>query len=857
MRVPALPSAWNTGDYLTHRFNPELGIGRIVSMEGRTLLVEFPRSGKTLRLAHNTDALIAIELSRGRPIRLTQTGEESSITDRFEDGTFRLANGRVVRAGELWPLPFERPLLERLAAGDVDEGRALLVRLKCLQFLSTRQANGLGSFLGGRVRLFPHQLHVAERATAADPVRWLLADEVGLGKTIEACLILNRLVHAGKIERCVVVAPQSLTVQWLGELWRKYHQVFTLLDSDRLGDVARDFGPDFNPFDVHRRVVIALEMLVERPHLTRQAELAGIDLLVVDEAQRLRRPPGHPGDPNWRAVAPIAGLGRHVLLLSATPLEDDAHGFFRLLQLLRPEEFPGDDFELRMSRGIPLPPCTSSTRRVDIGGLPGRVGLVHSTGVPAPARSEAERIVRSAPAAHAVAVRHKVDRLQRLLSSGAALSTVLAPEEHALGGLAQSTDARDPRIEWLVTNAPAWRAAKEKTLVFVAHQETLEMVRTALSHRLQLATGVFHEGLSVARRDTEVARFREADGPSLLVSTESGGEGRNFEFCRRLVLFDLPWKPTVVEQRIGRLDRIGRRDPVEIVYFRPDTGIAADVVRLYEAIGLFREPLAGLEPQLAHIEGALAEIAANPDGTLTDETLERLIADARAARTRIQEAAYQQLHRDPYRAEMAEQLLSRVPADLDTVVEDAVIAACLQLGFKVDRLRGRRKFAIEFGNEAVVDSLPGVPGGSTFVGTFDREEAVQDELIDFFASGHSLVEGLLAHVEDSPDGRVAYLEVAIDQQTGEGEGVVVIYKDGPQVEVVAVDNTGRLRPDWAAAFHQRPLPARRLRGDQGAKINWAELVSRAQRHLDPAREPHSVAGIVVRPLVRGHLRPGS
>ena len=86
-------------------------------------------------------------------------------------------------------------------------------------------------------------------------------------------------------------------------------------------------------------------------------------------------------------------------------------------------------------------------------------------------------------------------------------------------------------------------------------------------------TGVFHEELSPARRDTEVARFREADGPSLLVSTEAGGEGRNFEFCRRLVLFDLPWKPSVVEQRIGRLDRIGRRIPVEIVYFRPPRGI--------------------------------------------------------------------------------------------------------------------------------------------------------------------------------------------------------------------------------------------------------------------------------------------
>ena len=222
----------------------------------------------------------------------------------------------------------------------IDETEDFLTRLDILHLLATREAGGLGSFLGGRVRLFPHQLHVAERATARLPVRWLLADEVGLGKTIEAALIMNRLLHTRRIERCLVVAPESLTVQWLGELWRKYHQVFTLLDPPRLADVARDFGAGFNPFDVHRRAVIALETLVERPELTGQAAAAGIDLLVVDEAQRLRRRRGHPGEPEYRAIAPIAALGRHVLLLSATPLEDDAHGFFRLLQLLRPDRIP-------------------------------------------------------------------------------------------------------------------------------------------------------------------------------------------------------------------------------------------------------------------------------------------------------------------------------------------------------------------------------------------------------------------------------------------------------------------------------------------------------------------------------------
>jgi ATP-dependent helicase HepA len=846
--VSGLP--WTAGDYLTHRFNPELGIGRVTAVEDRALVVEFPHAGTTLRLAASMDALIRVDLSPGRPVRITATREETTVAARLPDGTLQLANGRTASSHALWPLELEGTLLDRLASGDLDDVEDFMTRMNILHLLTLREADGLGSFLGGRVRLFPHQLHVAERASASDPVRWLLADEVGLGKTIEASLILNRLVHAGKVERCLVVVPEALTVQWLGELWRKYHRVFTLLDAQRLADVARDFGPAFNPFDAHHRVVIALEMLTERPHLTDQAVRAGIDLLVVDEAQRLRRPPGHPGDPGWRAIAPIARLGRHVLLLSATPLEDDAHGFFRLLQLLRPEEFPeGVSFEARLAHGTPLPPCTSSTRRADIGGLPPRVGIPVALDDPArwQLRGTIEAAVRGMVVApHAVARRQKIDRVRRALASGAALSTVLGPDEQALKRQAEAMDGSDPRLNWLLSQAPRWRDAREKTLVFVAHRETLEMLRTALSARAQVASGVFHEELTPARRDTEVARFRDHDGPSLLVSTESGGEGRNFEFCRRLVLFDLPWKPSVVEQRIGRLDRIGRRIPVEIVYFRPPAGIGSDVVRLFETLGLFREPLAGLEPQLAHVEGALEEIALDPSASLSAERFEALVREAHAAHTRIREAAYQQLHRDPYRSDMAAGILARVPAELDALNQEVVVTACIGLGFTIEHPRGHRIFAIELGNGAMVDGLPGVPGGSSFVGSFDREEAVENETIDFFASGHPLVEGIFAHFEDSALGRVARFEIEIGPERG--EGLVAVYKDGPVFDVVALDSSGSARPEWAAAICQRPLRARPITGEAFEDRDWASTVRRLGAQLEPARRPHALAAIVVRPV---------
>jgi ATP-dependent helicase HepA len=839
--------SWRTGDYLTHRFNPELGIGRVTGLEARALVVEFPRSRTTLRLAAGTDALVPVDLSPGRPVRIIDTREETTVVARLPEGTVQLANGRTASSHALWPLELEGALLDRLAVGDLDDLEDFVIRLDILHLLTLREADGLGSFLGGRVRLFPHQLHVAERASASDPVRWLLADEVGLGKTIEAALILNRLVHAGKIDRCLVVVPEALTVQWLGELWRKYHQVFTLLDAARLADVARDFGPDFNPFDVHRRAVISIEMLVERSQLSDQAVRAGIDLLVVDEAQRLRRPAGHPGDPAWRVIAPIAALGRHVLLLSATPLDDDAHGFFRMLQLLRPEEFPEDlSFESRLASGTPLPPCTSSTRRADIGGLPPRVGTPIAIDHPSKwrLREAVETAVRGVPAPHAVARRQKIDRVRRALASGAALAAVLGPDERELRQQSHAMDASDPRLEWLLSQAPRWRNARDQTLVFVAHRETLEMLRTALSHRTQLATGVFHEDLSPAQRDIEVARFREPEGPSLLISTESGGEGRNFEFCQRLVLFDLPWKPSVVEQRIGRLDRIGRRLPVDIVYFRPPSGIGADVVRLFETLGLFREPLAGLEPQLVHVEGAIGELACDPAASFSAQRLDELVGDANAARTRIREAAYQQLHRDPYRAEIAAGILARVPAELDALNEDVVVKACARLGFTIERPRGRRVFAIEIGSEALVDGLPGVPGGTSYLGTFDREEAVEKETIDFFASGHPLVEGVFAHYDESTLGRVASFEIEIGRERG--DGLVAIYKDGPVFEVVAIDSAGQTRRDWAAAIRQRPLRAYPI-AEEANGVDWPSLIRRLGKRLDPARRPHALAAITVRP----------
>ena len=798
--------SWSVGDLALHRINLDLGPGRVEKVEGRHVTLLFRRSGEHLTFNAGDTALEPFRFVAGAAARLDPDDEAVTVAESLADQRFRLADGREVAAARLWPADQRPGPLERLALKDVDPGGHFVNRLDALELERVRQAGGLGSFLGGRIELFPHQLHVAERAAATDPVRWLLADEVGLGKTIEACLVLARLLRSGRAERALVIAPSTLTVQWLGELWRKFHQVFVLLDAERRADVTRELGKGFNPFEAHTRMVVALEDLVKEPALARKAAEARLDVLVVDEAHRLERRRGHPGSPAYRAVAPIAAAARHALLLSATPLEADLHGFFRLLELLRPEAYGSEDeFVAALEAGRPLPPCTSATRRVDMGGIPPRV--------PQPVDLDA------------------------------------TPPRSGLTGQDEA-DARDPRVVWLAAAARTWvrgGKAEGKALVFVHDRETLQSLKT----RLEVATGrrvaIFHEDLATDRRDLEVAEFRRPEGPTLLISTECGGEGRNFEFCRRLVLFDLPRDPAQVEQRIGRLDRVTRRRPIEIVYFRPPAGFEAELVRLYEDIGLLHQPLGGLERTLGRIADEIrrgeVRFAKNAEPLPRARLVEEIRADVEAR----ERAVFHHLHQAGYEARFGPEILSRVPPDLDALHERFVVDASELLGLDTAEKAGARAWYFELGGAALVDSLPGVGGGTRFLGSFDRAEAVLRDELEYFASGHPLVEGLLLELEDGPRGRAALLELP-----GPGPaafGLLALRVEQGQIRAAAVDTEGRARPEWTRLLIERrrdlrPRTAAEWEGLLPATLDWRGAVLAATRTLGPA--VRAVAGVCLR-----------
>jgi ATP-dependent helicase HepA len=755
---------WRPGSKLTHPFNPELGVGLVRAVEDRFLSVYFPRVEREMTLAAEGSGLERLVLRVGELARVVSSGEVVVISEVL-DHAYRLDDGRQIDDADLWPIDRGDSPVDKLAEMRVDPLRSFRNRLSGLDLLELREAGGLGSFLGGRIELFPHQLYTALQAVERDPVRWLLADEVGLGKTIEACLILSALLRTGRASRALIVAPDTLTVQWLGELYRKFHQIFVLLDRERIEAVASDFGPEVNPFDVHPFGVIDIAMLSGDPALLKLALAVDLDLVVVDEAHRL-------SDPATGAkLAPLVSAARHALLLTATPLQADREGFYRLISQLHPDIYTDfEAFERAVDAGEAVVPCTSAVRRDQMGGLPPRV---------------------AAP----------VD---------------LGPLTHDV--------STDPRARWIADQVRDWLSKREKALIFVHDLETLLELKDFLEKATQTHITVFHEDLSAGARDIEVARFRETNAPVLLCS-EAGSEGRNFQFCERMIHYDLPWDPVVLEQRIGRLDRIGRTRPVEIVYFRSE-GARPDIPHLYERLDLFERPAAGLDAALAGIEAAIATAVEND----SDLDTAQLLDDLEESRHGSARATPRVFYSDAYDPSKDESILGRVPDDLEEKTRKYSLGAARDLGLRVVDKVGVARFYLEFGRNTNVDSLPGVPEEARYLGTFDRGEALRQDEIDFFASGHPLVEGLLLELEDGARGRATLFDLEADALADcdpaiEGGGLFCVYKDGASWSTLVVDVDGTLRPDWGPVVLDALPGAKRLKVPQGgAPPGWSEAI---------------------------------
>ncbi len=736
---------WRPGLKLRHPWNPDLGTGMVVGVDGRFVTVHFPGADETLTLSPEDSGLEPLVMAPGTQALLLSSDETVTIAEATPAG-YRLTDGREVDDAELWPdTPIETPL-DLLIAGRLGSREDLRHRLAGLKLIETLEGDELGALVGGRITHYPHQLWTAARILEDRRARWLLADQVGLGKTVVAAMVLAALIRTERAERALVIAPETLVVQWLGELWRKFHQVFVLLDAERMDCVRRDFGVEANPFEVHRQTVVSMELLASSSALKDALQRSRPDIVIVDEAHRLA------AQGIFEAVGARVQEARHTLLLTATPLQADPAGLWRLLHCLHPEAYPDlDSWTMALAAGEPEIPAASAVRREDIGGLPPR-----------------------------------------------------APRFVELPGPTPNLED-DPRVAWLCAEAPRWRAASEKALVFVAEAEQVAPLRALLERRTGTRVHAFEAGMDPGARDIEVAVFRASPAP-LIICSDAASEGRNFQFCARMVHFSLPDDPVVLEQRIGRLDRIGRDRPVEIVVFH-HPGPAGARARVFEGLGLLHEPAEGWDPGLPVAREALQRPGQADAEAILDEVAR--------ARTRSTCTPLRARYPDSYRAEEGARILAALPADVESRTEDFCLTALDLLGVEVvEKEAPGRDEAYQYFVELDAEggaAIPGVAPGARFLGTFERDLAVEREELDFFGAGHALVDGLLLDLRDGPRGRATILELPMGSATPR-EGLLGLFVEGPFLHVAVVDERGRPRPDQTASVlaalgraHSRPL----------------------------------------------------
>lgn len=568
----------------------ELGLGVLIDVDERSVSILFPKSDETRVYARSNAPLSRIVFNANDELQ-DQEGTiwtVESVEDRngvvryhvvrtLEDGTEERKALNETRVGAT--IQLSKPL-DRLLASQIDYKEWYDLRIEALLMQANMQTSPLRGLVGSRVGLIPHQLYIAHEVGQRFAPRVLLADEVGLGKTIEAGLIIHQQLKTGRSERILILVPDSLQYQWMIEMRRRFNLEFSLFDLARTASI-KEHDPDLNPFLTEQRIIASVDLMVDHEDLREQAIEAGFDLLVVDEAHHLMWSEEEGGNDRYDLVEELAEKTPGVLLLTATPEQLGVESHFARLRLLDPQRFSSLDSFLDEEEQYQHTAKIAEVLMSDL-----LLEAEHFTAI----ESLLGHAIEDTPEQRFRAIHELLDRhgTGRILfrntreaiqgfpgrdcqpaplpapenwSKDGKLREQMWPEESQLDGSWMETD---PRVMWLMEKLRT--DLKHKKVLLIARSgPVVEALENVLRLHAGIRTAMFHEGMSLLERDQAAAYFAEESyGAQILLCSEIGSEGRNFQFASDLILFDLPANPDVLEQRIGRLDRIGQENRIQI-----------------------------------------------------------------------------------------------------------------------------------------------------------------------------------------------------------------------------------------------------------------------------------------------------
>ncbi len=755
----------------------ELGLGIVTEIADRRIEVFFPAIEEQRIYAEKNAPLSRIIYPLGDQVRdqdgltLTVQAHEWVSDCVIYQGTDPQGELQIMHECTLESqVHFSKPY-ERLFAGQIDKPRHYDLRLETLELLFEHQQSAAYGLIGPRVQGLAHQFYIAHEVGRRIAPRVLLADEVGLGKTIEAGLIIHQQLIAGLASRVLIVVPDSLVFQWLVEMLRRFNLRFSLLDE------ARCAAEPGNPFASEQRVIVPLSLLTRHDDLLAQAELAGWDLLVVDEAHHL----GWSEEGASHAYLCIERLATHIaglLLLTATPEQLGVAAHFSRLRLLDPQRYHDlNQFQQEaqqyggvsrlIERLLDPEACRAALQdSVFEQTLSDRIGesrlmlLQQSADDAESFQAQIQQCVKQLLDQHGtgrVLFRNTRDAVHgfpnRVLKAHpipvpqgyqhrfdeATIEQALHPE-HLFG---EGWVAQDSRADWLVKWLQVHRT--EKVLLICAYAETAIALEKQLRLYQGVRTALFHEGMNLIERDRAAAYFAEAEqGAQVLLCSEIGSEGRNFQFAHHLVMFDLPLNPDLLEQRIGRLDRIGQREDVTIhvPYYQHS---AQEVLFnwYHQGLNAFERVCPDGQVLLQRFAEPLQQAMQAPEKT---EQAVELLEQVKQAHTELkmvmQQGRDKLLELSACDSEKASEILEAVNAASQPSRLAGYMSRLFDhFGVEQDGY-GNHGLVLHPGDHMLCHSFPGIPEEGTTI-TFQRNEALAREDLQYVTVEHPMVIGAM------------------------------------------------------------------------------------------------------------------
>ncbi|CAI1692233.1 RNA polymerase-associated protein RapA [Serratia entomophila] len=769
----------------------ELGLGTVVALDTRMITLLFPATGENRLYARNDSPITRVMFNPGDTIS-SHEGWQLQVEEVKEDNGLLTYVGTRLDTQESGvamrevlldsKLTFSKPQ-DRLFAGQIDRMDRFALRFRARKYQSEQYRLPFAGLRGMRASLIPHQLHIAYEVGQRHAPRVLLADEVGLGKTIEAGMIIHQQLLAGRAERVLIVVPETLQHQWLVEMMRRFNLYFSLFDDSRYAEAKLDSS---NPFETEQLVICSLDFV--RRNKQRLEELADAhwDLLVVDEAHHLA----------WSEEAPsreyqvIEQLAEHipgVLLLTATPEQLGQQSHFARLRLLDPNRFHDyHEFVAEQQKYRPVADAVtlllSGERLADdklnlLGELIDEQDIepllkaANSDGDNAEqARQELVTMLMDRHGTSRVLFRNTRNGVKGFPHRNLHQIKLPLPTQYqtaikvsGIMGAKKTVEARardmlypeqiyqefegenatwwnfDPRVEWLLDYLVANR--HEKVLVICAKAETALQLEQVLREREAIRAAVFHEGLSIIERDRAAAYFAsEEEGAQVLLCSEIGSEGRNFQFASQLVMFDLPFNPDLLEQRIGRLDRIGQMHDIQImVPYLENTAQAVLGRWFHEGLDAFEHTCpTGRTIYDSSYEQLIGYLAAPTEQEGLDEFIHACRQQHDQLKAQLEQGRDRLLEMHSNGGDKAQALADAI-AEQDNDVN--LVGFALNLfdivGINQDD-RSDNLIVLTPSDHMLVPDFPGLPQDGCTV-TFDRDQALSREDAQFVSWEHPII----------------------------------------------------------------------------------------------------------------------